>query len=114
MIDKKTVFSAADLLLPPYSSNDKRWESYAVIACDQYTGEPEYWEKAREITKDSLSTLGLIIPEAYLNTPLEKIQSEAVSANMKSAESDLTRHENCLVYIERTLPDGRVRKGIVG
>lgn len=114
MTEKKTVFSAADVLLPPYDANDERWQSYSVIACDQYTGEPEYWEKARAIAGDSLSTLGLIIPEAYLNTPLEKEQSALVSENMKSAESSLTLHENCLVYIERTLPDGRVRRGLVG
>ena len=114
MTDKKTVFSAADILLPPYGAKDDAWQSYAVIACDQYTGEPEYWEKARDIAGDSLSTLGLIIPEAYLNTPLEKVQSDAVAVNMKSAESALALHENCLVYIERTLPDGRVRRGLVG
>ena len=114
MTDKYTVISPADILLPDYPPEDSRWETYSVIACDQFTSEPEYWEKVRNAVGASRSTYGLILPEAYLGTALEGEQSMAVENNMKSAADGLKKHENCLIYIERTLPDGRVRPGIVG
>ena len=56
------LINAADILLPPYAPEDEKWTSYGVIACDQYTSEPEYWEKAKEISNDTLSCLDLIHP----------------------------------------------------
>ena len=111
---KSTVFSAADILLPPYGSNDPRWESYGVIACDQFTSEPEYWGKVASIAGDNLSCYGLVLPEAYLGTSLENNHKAIVSENLKKVEEKLVKHENCLIYIERTLPDGAVRAGLVG
>ena len=108
------LINAADILLPPYSPEDERWTAYSVIACDQYTSEPEYWEKARELAKGKLSCLDLILPEAYLGTAAEDEQKAAVAENMKAVCEKLTVHENCLVYIERTLPSGAVRRGLVG
>jgi len=111
---KKTVFSPADILLPPYSPADERWNKYAVIACDQFTSEPEYWQKAEDIVKEELSALGLVLPEAYLETDREEEQKNVVRRNMKSVAERLALHENCLVYVERTLPGGALRRGIVG
>lgn len=111
---KKSIFNAADILLPPFEPSDNRWSAYAVIACDQFTSEPEYWEAAEKIVGESLSTLGLILPEAYLETEKEETQRRTVLSNMKTVEEKLVLYENCLIYIERTLPDGRVRPGIIG
>ncbi len=111
---KNTVFSPADILLPPYKSNDSRWEAYGVIACDQFTSEPEYWERVAASVKDSLSCYDLVLPEAYLGTELEKSHKAIVSENLKKVEEKLEKHEDCLIYIERTLPDGAVRAGLVG
>ena len=55
-------FSVADILLPK-----KDFENWAVIACDQYTSEPEYWKKVKEIVGDTPSALNLILPEVYLS-----------------------------------------------
>ena len=111
---KKTVISPANIMLPPYDPKNDLWPSYAVIACDQFTSEPEYWEQVRERVGNSLSTLNYILPEAYLGTELEKKQGSAVAENMKTASQKLREHENCLIYIERVLPDGRIRPGIIG
>ena len=51
------------VLLPKKGTDLNKW---AIIACDQYTSEPEYWEKAEELVGDAPSTLNLIIPEVYL------------------------------------------------
>lgn len=56
---------AANILLPANGTNRKKW---AVIACDQFTSQPEYWEKAEEYVGSAPSALRLIYPEAYLNS----------------------------------------------
>ncbi len=114
MENKKTVISRADILLPDFDVCDERWNSYAVIACDQFTSQPEYWEKAEEIALNQLSALSLILPEAYLNTKKEAAQKAIVAENMKSIADKLVVHKDCLIFVERTLPDGRIRRGIVG
>lgn len=111
---KNTVFSPAKILLPSYAPASKDWKSYSVIACDQFTSEPEYWEKAQMMANERLSTLGLILPEAYLGTDKEEEQKSVVSENMKNVRAQLSEQGPMFVYVERTLPDGRVRPGIVG
>ena len=46
----KKLYYPADIMLPDFDKvSGTKW---AVIACDQYTSEPEYWQKAEEIRKD--------------------------------------------------------------
>ena len=52
-----------DILLPKAGTDLSKW---AVIACDQFTSEPEYWKKVIELVKDAPSTFNLIYPEVYL------------------------------------------------
>ena len=56
-------FKAADILLPKEGIDCEKW---AVVACDQYTSQEEYWESLSEYVGDSPSTLRLIYPEVYL------------------------------------------------
>lgn len=58
-----TGFYPADILLP-YSQNMKKW---SVVACDQYTGSPEYWKEIYEWVGSSPSTLHLTLPEIFLD-----------------------------------------------
>ena len=109
---KTTIFSPANIRLPKGDKN--AYEKWAVIACDQFTSEPKYWEQAREIIGDNPSAHNLVLPEAYLSTPMEKTQKEIIQKCMKSVENDTYEIDNTLVYIERTLPDGKIRHGIVG
>ena len=60
---KDTGFSAADILLPGKGIEMEKW---AVVACDQYTSEREYWEDADNFVGNSPSTLRMILPECYL------------------------------------------------
>ena len=54
------VFLPADILLPKNADMTK----WAVIACDQFTSEPEYWNRGRASHDGSVSTINLILPEA--------------------------------------------------
>ena len=60
---KDIGFSPADILLPVEGISMERW---AVVACDQFTSEKEYWEEADRIAGDAPSTLRMILPECYL------------------------------------------------
>ena len=72
-------FAVPDILIPQQGTDLKKW---AVIACDQYTSEPEYWENVAKEAGDAPSTLNLVLPEVYLNTDkeTEKLGSIAKTA----------------------------------
>jgi len=111
---KKTIFSATDILLPPYEADDPRFTSWAVIACDQFTSELSYWNEAEKIAAMAPSTLEFFLPEAYLGTPREGARAASASMAMIGRRPWLRTVENSMVYLERTLPDGAVRRGLVG
>lgn len=104
-------FFSADILIPDFSENDgTKW---AVIACDQHTGEPEYWQAAQDLVGGAPSTLDLILPEAYLDETEARIP--AINRTMDAYLGKvLNEHKNSMIYLERTLGDGTVRHGIVG
>ena len=56
-------FAPADILLPA----DCDWEKWAVVACDQFTSQPEYWDKVEKNAGDAASAFRLIFPELYLS-----------------------------------------------
>ena len=53
-------------ILLPKNIDVKTW---SVIACDQYTQDLDYWKKAEQTVGTAPSTLNLILPEVYLNSP---------------------------------------------
>ena len=53
---------------------------WAVVACDQFTSQPEYWQAVEETVGDAPSTLRLILPEAKLNGP--DVDSDIAAINM--------------------------------
>lgn len=104
------IFNKADIMLP----NGGDLTKWSVVACDQYTSQPEYWETAAQLVGESPSTLNLVYPEAFLSQGDSRI--EKINAAMKDyVEQGLfATYKNCFIYVERTLSGGRVRKGIVG
>ncbi|MBQ9384257.1 MAG: DUF1015 domain-containing protein [Ruminiclostridium sp.] len=107
-----TAFSAADILLPANTDMEK----WAVAACDQYTGEPEYWARVEKRVGNSPSTLGLILPEVYLEETDVDARIDRIHENMKKMLADgiFREYKDALIYVERVQSDGMVRKGIVG
>lgn len=107
----KSCFVPADILLPDFQYTEG--EKWAVIACDQFTSQPEYWERAAEIAGGEPSTLNLILPEAYLGD--EDARLPKIATSMKEySKNILIEHKNIMIYLERTQPDGRIRRGIIG
>ncbi len=92
------------------------YETWAVIACDQFTSQPEYWENVRETVGDNPSTLNLILPEAYLGTDDEDKMAEKINYTMTRYidEGEFETYEDSMIYVERTLLNGDIRKGLIG
>lgn len=109
---QKLGFYPADILLPQGCDMSK----WAVVACDQFTSEPEYWASAEEIVGDAPSALRLILPEARLKDDNVEEQIAAINESMRSyLDKGVFRClENTLLYVERQQSDGRIRHGLVG
>ena len=102
--------SPADILLA--KTDLTKW---SVIACDQYTSEPEYWAETEKTVGDNPSALKIVLPEVYLSDDNSQRINE-INRNMKEyLESDVFETlQNTMILTLRTLKNGAVRKGIVG
>ncbi|MGQ9800983.1 MAG: DUF1015 domain-containing protein [Candidatus Saccharicenans sp.] len=99
-----------DILLPRAEVDLQRW---AVIACDQYTSEPEYWHRMEELVGDSPSTFHLIYPEVYLNAPDKDTRIARIQSTMKEyLKRELFRPLSGMVYVERQTAHGW-RRGLL-
>lgn len=104
-------FMPADILLPK-----KDFEKWAVIACDQYTSEKEYWDGVEAVVGNVPSALRVTLPEIYLEDGNTEERIASVNANMlKYLENGVfDEYKNKMIYVERIQSDGAVRHGIVG
>ena len=109
-----TAFTTADILLPKLDAEEMT--KWAVVACDQYTSEPAYWEKTAEIAGDAPSALKLILPEVYLEAPDAEARIAAINATMLDylAKDIFNEYKDSLILTVRTQADGKVRTGLVG
>lgn len=105
------VFEPAEILVP----QNVDMEKWSVIACDQFTSQPEYWENVEKLVGEAPSALKLIFPEAKLGEESAELVSDIRSA-MESyvKEQIFEEYKNSFIYVERTLLDGTIRKGIIG
>ena len=95
--------------LLPSEENMQLWP---VVACDQYTAEPAYWERAEQIVSQAHSALNLILPEAYLHEDDGRIEKIHQTMENYLSENVLCRCVQGMVLTERVTESG-VRPGIV-
>lgn len=110
-LNPSSCFVPAEILLPDFSAVcGTRW---SVIACDQYTSEPEYWQEVEHLVGNAPSTLRLMLPEIFLGESGDRIPR--IHAAMETAiREQLISCPNAMIYLERTQSDGRVRRGLIG
>ncbi len=108
----KIPFKAGNILIPKKTDMTK----WSVVACDQYTSEPEYWNEVTKIVGDAPSTLNLTLPEIYLEESDVNERIKRINENMdKLLEEDFFNElEDSMIYLERTQSDGKVREGLMG
>lgn len=100
-----------EILLPRAGTDMTKW---AVVACDQFTSQPDYWEETDRIVGDAPSTLRLMLPEMYLEKPDEAERIEAINATMAKymAEGVLESRGEGFVLVRRTV-GGKSRVGLI-
>ena len=102
-----------NILLPNENINLTKW---TVIACDQYTSNQKYWNNVENIVGDNPSTLRLTLPEIYLEKEdeLERISNINKTMTNYLSTGVLKEYKDTMFYIERTLGNKKIRKGIIG
>ena len=105
-------FKVGNILIPKKTDMYK----WCVVACDQYTSEPDYWREVKKIVGDSPSTLNLTLPEIYLEDDDVEDRIKNINKNMKKLVDDnlFKEYKDSMIYLERTQDDGKVREGIIG
>lgn len=105
-------FKRANILLP----KDVDMTKWSVVACDQYTSEPEYWKEVEDVVGSSPSTLNLILPELYLEEENVEERIKKINLTMEDylKENVFQEYPNTMIYLERKQSDGKVREGLMG
>ena len=105
------VIQTSELMIP----REELLENWAVIACDQYTSQPEYWQEVRARVGDAPSAYHIVFPEAEFGEN-DEARIVSIKENMRRyLEGDVFRvFPDAFVYVERRLLDGSVRRGVVG
>lgn len=105
-------FKRANILLP----KDVDMTKWSVVACDQYTSEPEYWKEVESVVGSSPSTLNLILPELYLEEENVEERIKKINLTMEDylKENVFQEYPNTMIYLERKQSDGKVREGLMG
>ena len=107
----KFGFHIPEIMVPKAGTDYSKW---AVVACDQYTSEPEYWEQVEEVVGDAPSTLRLMLPEIFLDKEGEAERIKAIRETMDKYMADGTLETlapGCML-VKRTA-EGRTRLGLV-
>lgn len=109
-MNNKAPIKPADILLP--KNNFEKW---SVVACDQFTSDRKYWADAEKAVGDAPSTLKITLPEIYLEDGDTEERISKINSEMKNylENSVFNEYNDAIIYIERTQPDGKVRRGII-
>ena len=101
---------SAEILLPRTGTDLQKW---AVIACDQFTSEPEYWQEVARIVGRAPSTYNLILPEVHLGTGEEANRISSTQQAMREyLETGILTHHDGFVLVERQT-GGKTRRGLL-
>ncbi|TYO99195.1 uncharacterized protein DUF1015 [Geothermobacter ehrlichii] len=101
-----------DILIPAPEVDLRRW---AVIACDQYTSQPDYWQRVEQEVGDAPSTLKMIFPEVYLEQPGSEARIAAINRTMRDYldAGVLRRLPAGFVLLDRATARTPSRKGLM-
>jgi uncharacterized protein (DUF1015 family) len=108
----KVALQVPQILLPDKTVDLKKW---AVVACDQFTSEPEYWSEVDSFTKNSASTFHIIFPEVYLEEDGKEDRIKAINKTMKAYldQKVLRDPMEGFVLVRRTMKNESIRTGLM-
>ncbi len=101
-----------EILLPAPGIDLSRW---AVVACDQYTSQPEYWKAVAERVGDAPSALHLVLPEVWLGAPDEDARIARIQARMREylASGVFAPPLRGFIAVDRSTPHVASRRGLM-
>ena len=108
---KNYGLATPQILLPNKKVNLKKW---AVVACDQYNSNEDYWRRVQRFVGNNASTLHIILPEIFLEDQSDEMIAE-ISAEMEAyvAGGVVEALPPGFVLVQRELKNG-TRTGLVG
>lgn len=100
------------IMMPKSGTDLSKW---AVVACDQYTSQPEYWDQTDEIVGSAPSTLRLTLPEVYLEEADVSDRVDDIHRTMAQYVQDgiLTELPAGMVLTERFSGGSCPRRGLM-
>ncbi len=112
MVFRNLGVQVPEILLPNQKVDLAKW---SVVACDQYTSQPDYWYKVERLVGDSPSTLRLTLPEIFLEKPDLPERINNINRTMEEylKENILVPQEPCMIYVDRKTPNVPSRKGLI-
>ncbi|HEY9076907.1 MAG TPA: DUF1015 domain-containing protein [Anaerolineaceae bacterium] len=106
----QVALQVPDILLPSMGIDMTRW---SVIACDQFTSQPEYWQQIEQFVAEAPSTLHMVLPEVYLGKIDESARIAQINQTMRSyLNQGILQSFPGMIYVERTF-NGKTRHGIM-
>ncbi len=108
---KHETVKVCDILIPAEDINGEKW---ACVACDQFTSQPDYWEKLASYVGDAPSTFNLIFPEVYLGND-DAARIEKINDNMHAYldEGIFRTIKDSFILVERDTLYEKGRLGLV-
>ena len=108
----KIALQVPTILLPKTGLDLTKW---AVIACDQYTSQPEYWDEVERLTAGEPTTLNLIFPEVHLEEPNGDERIRTINATMDRYldEGILVPQLPGFILVDRATETVPSRKGLM-
>ena len=97
-MNTKSCFAPAHILLPSAQIPLEKW---GCIACDQFTSDRDYWQKAEAAAAGSPSTLNLILPEVYLEDGDADARIEKIHATMDDYSTERADPRGGRLYLRR-------------
>jgi hypothetical protein len=98
------------ILLPRPGTDLTHW---AVIACDQFTSQPGYWQKVETLVGADPSTYHLILPEVFLGKPEETRRVQSTWQTMQTyLDQGVLQPVDGPIFVERVV-DARKRQGLM-
>ena len=99
-----------EVLLPKAGVDPRSW---AVIAVDQFTSEPEYWDQVEDAVGEDPSTLRITLPEIYLGHHGEAERIQDIRNTMRQyLRAGILKSREGLIFVERTVM-GKTRRGLI-
>ncbi len=101
-----------EIMLPAEGTDLNAW---AVVACDQYTSQPAYWEEVNRIASGKPSTLHMTLPEIYLKDGNTDARISSINKTMDEylADGTLAKQAPGFILTDRSTERNPSRKGLV-